>query len=661
MNQVEQSWRFAFQPQERLSPVEWCEKHILMPDGQAYLTELQPWVREPLNMIGDFSVPLQLCLWSPQIAKTVTSECGICYLAHEFPGHINAYTDSQDKAKIWAEERLMRMVKTCKPLEKYLPTDPYLIRVQNILFNHMVLRVLPANITTTQSSTRPYIFGDEVWNWDPGILDNAIRRTSAPHLIGRRKIVLTSTAWTEGHDVEGVWRKCEQRFWAVACPNCHEHHPMIWSADHSKRLHPSIPAFTVKWDRNDTTCPDGVWNIPAVRSTVHLQCPSCNHKIYDTPTDRVGLRKSGKYLTPIPGKDKTQVAFLVNGLAAYPWGDMLARFLQANDEMKMGLETNLKEFVTKDLAEPWTDQGSFIAQTNIKGDYSFEHIDGRFRAPDWVSEPNAINRLVIDVQLLAPHYWYCVRAWALDGRSRLMECGSVNTWVELEEIAKYWKCTEPKKFQVGVDCGHDPTEVYGQCVRQSWYALRGDEVDNWIHIDHSNNSKSTKPYSPASKRWAGRGVNGSVTHAIEYMWSNPTIKNFLARLLGGRSTLYFGVPDNAPQYYLDHQAGESRKQVKSGRKMIWVWERIGKRPNHLWDCECMGIVLAMRGGQISPATVSARVAEDELEDDHSPTAGGTAAPQQRPSAKPLAQSVLEALQAAHAIPGHPSPEPHSQE
>jgi hypothetical protein len=30
----------------------------------------------------------------------------------------------------------------------------------------------------------------------------------------------------------------------------------------------------------------------------------------------------------------------------------------------------------------------------------------------------------------------------------------------------------------------------------------------------------------------------------------------------------------------------------------WVWERIGKRPNHLWDCYCMGVVAACMAGII---------------------------------------------------------------
>ena len=35
----------------------------------------------------------------------------------------------------------------------------------------------------------------------------------------------------------------------------------------------------------------------------------------------------------------------------------------------------------------------------------------------------------------------------------------------------------------------------------------------------------------------------------------------------------------------------SEQRVRKGGK--WLWERIGKRPNHYWDCESMQVAAAV--------------------------------------------------------------------
>ena len=48
------------------------------------------------------------------------------------------------------------------------------------------------------------------------------------------------------------------------------------------------------------------------------------------------------------------------------------------------------------------------------------------------------------------------------------------------------------------------------------------------------------------------------------------------------------MPDDIEDEYLTQMEGERR--VKKASK--WLWERVGKRPQHLFDCEAMQVCAA---------------------------------------------------------------------
>ena len=39
---------------------------------------------------------------------------------------------------------------------------------------------------------------------------------------------------------------------------------------------------------------------------------------------------------------------------------------------------------------------------------------------------------------------------------------------------------------------------------------------------------------------------------------------------------------------------ESEHRIKKNGR--WIWERIGSRPNHLWNTECLQVVAAFMNG-----------------------------------------------------------------
>ncbi|MCB1209484.1 MAG: phage terminase large subunit family protein, partial [Verrucomicrobiales bacterium] len=49
------------------------------------------------------------------------------------------------------------------------------------------------------------------------------------------------------------------------------------------------------------------------------------------------------------------------------------------------------------------------------------------------------------------------------------------------------------------------------------------------------------------------------------------------------------IAEDAGDDYLGQM--ESEHRVRKGGK--WLWEQIGKRPNHYWDCEAMQVAAAV--------------------------------------------------------------------
>ena len=76
-------------------------------------------------------------------------------------------------------------------------------------------------------------------------------------------------------------------------------------------------------------------------------------------------------------------------------------------------------------------------------------------------------------------------------------------------------------------------------------------------------------------------------------WSNPTIKDIAKRRRDGIAKTKHLIADTVPDLYKKHMFSEHlvKEFDRNGREKR-IWKRIGKRPNHLWDCYCMQITLA---------------------------------------------------------------------
>jgi hypothetical protein len=163
---------------------------------------------------------------------------------------------------------------------------------------------------------------------------------------------------------------------------------------------------------------------------------------------------------------------------------------------------------------------------------------------------------------------------------------------------------------VFVDAGHATYDVYRECAKHGWVALMGDRRATYVHRTKEGRSVH-RFYSPRRKVVLGRGQTCSV-----FYWSNLNIKDMLARLRRNQD------PERGPTWEIAEDAGddyltqmESEQRVRKGGK--WLWERIGKRPNHYWDCEAMQVAAAVMLKLVGQESVKA---DAEIKEDDEPNA-----------------------------------------
>jgi hypothetical protein len=202
------------------------------------------------------------------------------------------------------------------------------------------------------------------------------------------------------------------------------------------------------------------------------------------------------------------------------------------------------------------------------------------------------------------HMFLVVRAWAEDGSSRLIWDERVLTYTDVASVQERFGVHPNLVF---IDAGYATYDVYRECASHGWTALMGDKRATFTHKVKGRKSIE-RFYSPRRKVVLGRGQSCSV-----FYWSNLNIKDTLARLRRNQNPdngPVWEVPDDIDEDYLAQMEGEHRIK-KSGK---WMWERIGSRPNHLFDCEAMQVAAATMlkiVGRESQSSVQPEPPEDD--------------------------------------------------
>lgn len=622
---VRQMWRESWRPPDRRPPWRWAEDHVLAipysPIPSRFRSDNSPWIRKPLEALTDPNIRKVQIVAGIQASKTLLAEIGSCYIVANLPGPMLWLDQKDDEAQDEMETRLKPLWKSTPEVRRLMSgstgRNRYKSKRNKITFlNGMPCWVLGAhNKKNLQRRSIRWLIGDETWTWPRGHMEEAEARVTAFGWLG--KCFFSSQAGEEGDDTDKSFLGGTQQEWNFVCinPECETLQPYLWE--------------NAEWSK-EAKRDDGTHDYGLIRQTARIVCPHCgqHHNTNELRVHRAmnSQERGADFVRMNPNAPDNYESFHWSGMASTPIGELAVLYVKAKEEARRGDITSLKIFYQKRLATPWKslyeDYKLEIVRSNYLEGEEWEKECGILRngtIVDRLPEPPAreeygtdeefevaiqlhrkrvgaipVRGRMLKVDCQRDHFWASVTSFSSNGSTRLLWCGggregkrSILTWEDVEELQRKWEVADHLVF---IDAGYDTSRVYLECAKHGWTALMGDRRNTFTHsvpINPKNpkegNRRVERFYSPAKRVTLGQGLVARV-----HYFSNLNMKDILARLRRNQDPelgVTYEVPDNVPEWFLKHMDAEQR--VKRGDK--WIWEQIGKRPNHCLDTEVMGI------------------------------------------------------------------------
>jgi hypothetical protein len=455
-----------------------------------------------------------------------------------------------------------------------------------------------ANTNNLQSKTARRVNCDEVYLWKQGFLKEAKKRCTK---YWNKKIFKVSTAGDKGQDLDVEFESGTKEEWHLGCPNC------------QKLSFPKLERL--KWDNEGCKNQDGSYDLSRLMESVRYECEHCLTRFVHTSEFAKKANDIGGYVRTNFQSAPRCRSFRWNALCLPPHevshGQLVVEFVLATQDSRNGNDLPLKEFLQKRMAESWNphqfSESKFLPTTP----------EG-----EWPDEKHRFG--TVDVQ--RDHFWVLIRAWSSDGRSRALWFGRSETWAEVQEKLDEYK-VDPGF--VLVDSGFNTEEVYSECALRNsvktfnggasrdwwgWLATKGEGLANKSY-KHSI-GKGRVVLQPYGKPQYVKSKIGDSSQRNLYcklvLWSNNAVKDITVKLRDGKGAEWLGLDDKDWQ---EGQFSERKVRVRKGMTTREVWQQIGKRPNHAWDCEQLQTLQALRVGILGSGVVETEDKEEVQEEE----------------------------------------------
>jgi len=543
-------------PEQSSDICAWVKKNVRLATSSRseYMDmRLSPWLVEPLKQIlGNENSDITICA-PVGSGKSTLITAAVTYIVDQRPGPTLVAYQTNPEAQAYFETTLLPSLKSCPGIDKLWPTKKNYIRKDLILFPHMPLYVSGSNLTTFTGKSVDTVIIDEAWLVKKSLLLEAKRRT---HNRFNAHYVLCGQAGIVGDDFDVAFNEGYRYEFCYQCPECKEFHPYLFDD------------FKFECDKSE----DGnyIWET----LVVHLECPSCHHKIPDTVNARKSLTDSSKYL-PAESKNpiKKRISFHYNAFCIpwISWESLLLEFLQANNMKKLGDVDPIRQFFQKRIAKPF-DEGELLMENGEIGvsDYTLDEAK---------SIRGDVTILTADVQ--QDLLFWVIRTWWKDASSKLLACGSVSNFDQLRQLQLEWGI---KDKCVGIDSAYRDIEVKEASIMYKWVALNGRSEADYLICDKKRNLKYRRIYSEPTRFKTNKGLS-MVTY-----YSSNSVKDVLFRLKNG-----LGAPWEVPSDVSDDYKKQLNSEIKVLDQGKFFYKQIHNR-NHMLDCCCMNIIMSMGHG-----------------------------------------------------------------
>ena len=545
------TFRRSIRPPTDLDVADWCSENVFIV-GSERATKFDiaqfPWWRAPMEQMRNHDVQEVFCVMPTGSGKSTMAEALFCYITSEEPGNLLYASQANDKAKFWAESRLLPALKKCKSLDELWPEDRHSSRKTEIIWPHMAMQFVGANMTNFQEVSVRYCYGDEFWRWDVDLIREMLARH---HERWNRKAYFVSQGGFKDSEGEVKCNAATEYVWKWPCTACGNFHE--WKDS-------NLDFQIIKTD--------GEIDREATMATARMKCPSCGNHHADTVKDRRGLANASQYIQERVGSNQRIVYFHgVTRLAMWwvSYGEVLGRILDAKQDLAAGRIDKWMQLRQKDFAEFWDRNYIPEKKPMAIGDHRKEEMSAE-PIPD-----EHCRHMTVDCG--KGHFWHIAAAWTKTGTCRILSEGYLDSEAKILEIQQ----------KAGIAANHvyldiswegENKEILSIIERNGWTGIRGSDKLEFNHRD-ANGRTISKPYSA----W-GRMMTKEKKIIRYYYLSSKRFKDDASGMLNSG---VIEVPLDVSENFKNHMNAEVLAETTDGKGNVTQFWKAINRNNHLWD------------------------------------------------------------------------------
>jgi hypothetical protein len=580
--------------------VKWCEDNILdVPDspirGRLNLSRT-PWVGEALRIATDPETKALHIRACTQSGKSLFLRLYSCWQIVNAPAPFLILQNNDNEARDFFQRYVRKLWDNCPPVKALLSdSDNEKSGVADFKNGVTVYCRGAWNESNLQRISLRTVLMDETWLYPKGHCAEASARTQSFSWMGR--IITMSQGGYEGDETSALFDGSDKRQWNFACVSCGFVQPWDWSY--------------VRFPEDAKV--DGGWDLRKVEAGTTYECCNCHTRLKDTPGVRAEANRVDRgagFRATTQSSSWGTVGLHWNCLCNSSWGKESVRLLKAKESYDLYGDTEGRRvWKQKRLALPWSDESGEMTAQAEAGDYAIGDDwddeamitpEARIisRSPEAPAGSIPFRTLSVDVQ--RGHMFCEIRMWAKTGHSRLRHWCKVETWQQLDDLAKEHKI---HNSLIGVDCGDQTQMVYAQTAVRGWKSLRGSGQTDFTVSDGPG--KTTKRFYSDKQTIFVPGLSGKRAEMI--VWGNLPTKDLLSALQKRRMHTY---ARNVGPDYVAQLTSEIRVKDSRTGKPHWILPSNKACGNHSWDCALMGLILAVRWGIIGRDATDTVAPED---------------------------------------------------
>jgi hypothetical protein len=583
-NDLLQHFASCFELLDTRPVYEWAKENAFLPMGYEKRGKFNPpaHIILPMSWLNDSSVRGITLAAAVQNLKSTSNEIYTLFTILQSPGNMLRIHQKDDAAQECMTTRIIPMMGNNEKLRAILKASTYNAKTGFLkLPNGTFIKSCGPSKNNLQSKTIKYLVIEELKFFDdPTLLYEAVARTERYEKT--RKIIICSEPDFEGSTLHAEFSQGDQYVFGWHCPSCKKLQPYEFNGERDGKY------FGLVWSPQNE---EGTLSDDARTNDTRLVCQHCFHEVKDTADNRLALiNRQDNYILTAKGKKSEYKAAswscFVDPEKSYK--SIAQDYLTAKRNYEAtGIREHIHRFYNKKMGI-FTKQGLQIDLPKLMADVSSN--DGK-----WPDETHRF--LTIDVQK-GCMYWV-VSAWSNKvAEARLIDWGVCVGYDEITNIKNKYGI---KPMHIAIDSGDDTKPIYKESVQRGelftdgkgkkhfvpWVCLKGDggKITPKISYKHPDGEKYYGMETRPDCQWPA-GSKFSQFRARLYLWSNYSVKTILSNIRDGKVPFKLRYNERADETFTKQMFSEEINP-KTGRFDSY------DRPNHLWDCMCMALVLAL--------------------------------------------------------------------